>query len=169
MFLPFVAWSPDRDVLDSPYDALSSSFKFVCLKPRKFRNSFLCRSSKPSSERREMNPRELSSLWITCWFGGFWDAGPLSRGLCVRPSVRLSPGPLLLFIQNFIRGIASTLSVRSPWQIFLDFRWRNLVKYRFHPKKTKKKVNSLCLHFDYEAYWFPRTRRCQTVDELVKN
>lgn len=38
---PFVASSPDRDVLDSLYDALSASCKFVFLKARKFRNSFL--------------------------------------------------------------------------------------------------------------------------------
>lgn len=35
--------------------------------------------------------------------------------------------------------------------------------------KRKENVNSLCPCFYYEAYWFPRTQRCQTVDELVKN
>lgn len=41
-FFPFVAWSPDRDALGSIYEALSLSWKFVCLKAWKLRNSFLC-------------------------------------------------------------------------------------------------------------------------------
>lgn len=148
-FFPFVAWSPDRDVLDSPYDALSSSFKFVCLKARKFRNSFLCRSSKPfrRSGASESTGVVIGLNKLLVW--GFFFFGMLVLCLSVCPSAEA----LLLFIQNFIHGDAPNLSVRSPLQIFLlDFRCCNLVKYRFQKRKKKKKVNSLCLRFYYEAY-----------------
>lgn len=76
-------------MLDSLYDALSLSCKFVCLKAWKFRNSFLCQSSKPLLELCEMNPWELSLLWISCWFIFWGDAGlSVCQSFCLCPQNR---------------------------------------------------------------------------------
>lgn len=94
---PFVASSPDRDVPDSLYDALSASCKFVFLKARKFRNSFLWQSSKHSLQLCEMNPWELSLLWISFFFSLFSFLGGM-LGLCLSVVLPVCP-------QNFLRCI----------------------------------------------------------------
>lgn len=153
---PFVASSPDRDVPDSLYDALSASCKFVFLKARKFRNSFLWQSSKHSLQLCEMNPWELSLLWISFFFSFFFfggDARPVS--LC--RSACLSPELFTLYY----------LSKTSIYRIWLSYRWGLPCRF-WIPKgaiwlnidlalKWSISESLSCVLIMFDAYWFPRT------------